>query len=129
MSPARRLVVDGMNVIGSRPTGWWRDREEAVRQFVERLRALAPPVTVVFDGRPPHDVPEGHHGGVLVGYAAHGGPDAADDRIVEIVDGAADPAGCTVVTSDRGLRARVTDLGAGVMSAGELLRHLDAHAP
>ena len=32
-----RLVVDGMNVIGSRPTGWWRDRPGAMRGLVREL--------------------------------------------------------------------------------------------
>ena len=43
-----------MNVIGSRPTGWWRDRPGAMRQLVEELEAFAArsgdDVTVVFDG-------------------------------------------------------------------------------
>ena len=50
------LVVDGMNVIGSRPDGWWRDREAASRRLVDRLerlvRADGAEVTVVFDGHP-----------------------------------------------------------------------------
>lgn len=125
----RRLLIDGMNVIGSRPTGWWRDRDAAVRQLVERLRALDEDLTAVFDGRPLPDLPEGDHDGVDVRYAQRRGPDAADDRIVSIVQAAADPARCAVVTSDRELRDRVRALGAEVMSAGELLGRLDAHQP
>jgi len=53
---AGRWIVDGMNVIGSRPTGWWRDRPGAMRGLVEELEAFAgqngDEVTVVFDGRP-----------------------------------------------------------------------------
>lgn len=51
------LVVDAANVIGSRPTGWWRDRPGATRHFVERVRAtvtagaLDPPVTLVLEGQ------------------------------------------------------------------------------
>ena len=41
-----------MNVIGSRPTGWWHDRPGAMQQLVHELLALEEPVTVVFDGRP-----------------------------------------------------------------------------
>ena len=33
------LVIDAANVIGSRPTGWWRDRPGAARRFTERVRA------------------------------------------------------------------------------------------
>jgi hypothetical protein len=36
-----RLIVDGMNVIGSRPDGWWRDREGAIRSLVGRLERYA----------------------------------------------------------------------------------------
>jgi len=39
------LVIDAANVIGSRPTGWWRDRPGAARRFTERVRA-----TVTADG-------------------------------------------------------------------------------
>jgi predicted RNA-binding protein with PIN domain len=48
----KRWVVDGMNVIGSRPTGWWHDRPGAMQQLVHELQALDEPVTVIFDGRP-----------------------------------------------------------------------------
>ena len=37
----RRLVVDAMNVIGSRPTGWWRDRRGAMTRLVEELGRYA----------------------------------------------------------------------------------------
>jgi predicted RNA-binding protein with PIN domain len=50
-----RWLVDGMNVIGSRPDGWWRDRPGAMNKLVERLRmhvaASGDEMTVVFDGR------------------------------------------------------------------------------
>ena len=52
-----------MNVIGSRPDGWWRDRDGAVRRLVARLQRLAAtggsPITVVADGRPLADLPRG----------------------------------------------------------------------
>jgi predicted RNA-binding protein with PIN domain len=99
-----RLVVDGMNVIGSRPDGWWRDRKGAQRALVERLAALGAPVTVVFDGRP-HDVQAPP--GVEVIFAPH-----ADDEIAAL----AGP-GVRVVTSDRGLIERVRAAGAEVEPA------------
>jgi predicted RNA-binding protein with PIN domain len=121
----RRLVVDGMNVIGSRPDGWWRDRDGAVRKLLTRLQELASTsgddATLVLDGRPLTDVPEGDHGGVHVRYATRGGRNAADDRIVELVGDDADPASITVVTSDRELAQRLRDLGAGVVGARTLL--------
>jgi predicted RNA-binding protein with PIN domain len=121
----RRLVVDGMNVIGSRPDGWWRDRDGAVRKLLTRLQELASTsgddTTLVLDGRPLTDVPEGDHGGVHVRYATRGGRNAADDRIVELVGADADPASITVVTSDRELAQRLRDLGADVVGARTLL--------
>ncbi|GIU89824.1 MAG: RNA-binding protein [Acidimicrobiia bacterium] len=114
-----------MNVIGSRPDGWWRDRDGAARRLVGALQARASRtgarIAVVFDGRPLPDLPEGVHDGVLVAYARRGGRDAADDRIVEEVARDRDPGSLTVVTSDRGLRARVEALGARVAGASAVL--------
>jgi predicted RNA-binding protein with PIN domain len=124
------LIVDAINVIGSRPTGWWRDRAGAVRTLVRRLQELAADqrctITVVVDGRPMRGLSEGEHDGVRVLYAARGGPDAADDRIVDLLAGEDDASGFDVVTSDRRLRERVRALGAGVRSARWLLDALDA---
>jgi predicted RNA-binding protein with PIN domain len=124
-----RLVIDGMNVIGSRPDGWWKDRDGAVRRLVARVQALArasgEDVTVVLDGRPLRDLPEGEHDGVTVRYARRGGRDAADDRIVELVGDDADPGDIEVVTSDRELSRRVRALGASISGAGGLLARLD----
>lgn len=124
-----RLVVDGMNVIGSRPDGWWRDRDGAVRRLLTRLQALAHvdggDVTLVLDGRPLPDVAEGTHDGVQVAYASRRGRDAADDRIVELLSGLEDASGAHVITSDRGLGARARELGATVSGADRLLQRLD----
>lgn len=125
----RPLVVDGMNVIGSRPDGWWRDRDGAVRRLHGRLASLArdddETVTLVLDGRPLDDLPEGEHDGIDVRYARRRGRDAADDRIVELVREAKEPGALTVVTSDRELAERVRAVGAAVIGAGALLRRLD----
>ncbi len=124
-----RLVVDGMNVIGSRPDGWWRDRAGASRRLLAGLQALAArsddDVTLVLDGRPLPDLPEGAHDGVEVRYARRPGPDAGDDRIVEEVAAASDPKEIVVVTSDRALAARVRSVGAGVTGARTLLARLE----
>jgi predicted RNA-binding protein with PIN domain len=122
VSPAarRRLIVDAMNVIGSRPDGWWRDRDGAARRLIGALQAFArrsgDRVAVVLDGRPLPDYPEGRHGGVLVAYATRGGPNAADDRIVAEVERDRDPRSLTIVTSDRDLQSRVRAHGASVES-------------
>jgi predicted RNA-binding protein with PIN domain len=128
----RRLIVDGNNVIGSRPDGWWRDREGAARRLVASLQDLAlrsgDRISVVFDGKPQAELPEGVHDRVLVAYATRAGRDAADDRIVTEVERDRDPASLIVVTSDRGLAERIIALGAQVENAGALLDAIDSRA-
>jgi predicted RNA-binding protein with PIN domain len=123
----RRVIVDAMNVIGSRPDGWWRDPDAAKRHLVERLQALAAEApesfTVVIDGRPLSDLPEGAQGGITLLYASRSGPNAADDRIVQLAS--EDSGDVIVATSDRDLRRRVRDLGAEVRGATWLRSRLD----
>ena len=40
MAEELHVVVDGANVVGSRPDGWWRDRPGAARRLAGRLVAL-----------------------------------------------------------------------------------------
>ncbi|HEV2773744.1 MAG TPA: NYN domain-containing protein [Thermoleophilaceae bacterium] len=121
-----RLIVDGMNVIGSRPDGWWRDRRGAMESLVGRLGALPETdgegVTVVFDGRPfKVAAPDG----VEVLFASRRGRDAADDEIVRLVERSEEPSGLSVVTSDEDLAGRVRALGAEVVGAGAFRQRLD----
>jgi predicted RNA-binding protein with PIN domain len=120
-----RWIVDGMNVIGSRPTGWWRDRPGAMRALVGELEGFAgrerERVTVVFDGRP-FDL-EGD--GVEVLFATRRGRNAADDDIAALVERDQDPGELSVVTSDGDLSRRVAGAGAAVVGAGEFRRRLD----
>jgi predicted RNA-binding protein with PIN domain len=120
------LLVDGNNVIGSVPDGWWRDRPGAVRRLVERLtnfvRTTGEPLHVVFDVAQT-DLPEGDHDGVVVHYATRRGRDAADDRILELLDAGFD-APMEVVTSDRHLADGCRTLSASVVGAGTLLDRL-----
>jgi hypothetical protein len=111
------LVVDAANVLGSKPDGWWRDRAGATARLRDGLVGinaaglpdLPGPVEVVLvvEGRA-RDVPAVE--GVRVVRASGSG----DDTIVAVV--AAEGAGrrTVVVTADRGLRERVTALGAEV---------------
>jgi len=124
-----QLVVDGMNVIGSRPDGWWRDRPAAMTRLVAQLEAYAAAtgerVLVVLDGRAfPIE-----HAAVEVRFAERSGPNAADDVIVEDLERREDRPATTVVTSDSGLAERVRALGAGVLGAGAFRRELDARTP
>ena len=121
-----RWLVDGMNVIGSRPDGWWRHRERAMRELAARLAELAAArgeaLEVVFDGRAPKRAFEAP--GIEVTFAP-GGRNAADDRIVAIVAEDPDPSTLSVVTSDRALVNRVQARGAGVEPSGAFRRRLD----
>jgi predicted RNA-binding protein with PIN domain len=122
-----RWLVDGMNVIGSRPDRWWRDRAGAMRSLAESLADFAAetgePVTLVLDGsplEPPIDA-----GGVAVRFAP-GGPNAADREIVTALESDPSPGEVRVVTSDAELSERAQELGAEVVGAGSFRsRHLD----
>lgn len=120
------LLVDGMNLIGSRPDGWWKNRGRAMRLLAWELRAFAEEtgeeVCVVFDGRPLDEVMRGR--GIQVQFAP-GGTNAADRRIVRIVDDHDDPASITVITSDKALERQVRAAGASVVGSGEFRARLD----
>ena len=124
----RTVLVDGNNVMGSRPDGWWRNRAEAAQRLVADIvpvaRSLGGTWTVVFDGaEPPVKLPQER---VSVVYTGHGRRDGADDRIVELVSALSDSAMALVYTSDAGLRARVHALGARVAGARALLEEIAA---
>ncbi len=108
------LVVDGANVIGSRPDGWWRDRPGAARALHDRLLATvaAYDVVLVLEGAARAGVPAGREGHVLTVHAGGHG----DDTIVAEARSAVDAGHrVSVVTADRELRARVTADGATVV--------------
>jgi uncharacterized protein YaiI (UPF0178 family) len=107
-----------MNVIGSRPDGWWRDRRGAMRRLVEKLENVDghDPVVVVLDGKA-FDLPGDR---VDVRFASRRGPNAADDDIAAMAG-----EGDTVVTSDADLERRVRANGADVIGAGAFRRRID----
>jgi len=113
-----RWIVDGMNVIGSRPDGWWKDRGRAIVALVERLDRWASvqgdDVTVVFE-RPPATAITSSV--IEVAYAPKAAANSADDQIVRLVQADARPQEIRVVTSDNGLANRVATLGASVYPA------------
>lgn len=118
------LIVDGANVVGSVPDGWWRDRAGAAARLRDRLAAAvergvvpaAVEVVLVVEGRA-----RGIGGSGRISVLA--APGSGDDTIVGVARSAAGPA--TVVTADRGLRERVTGLGAAVVGPGTLFRWLE----
>jgi hypothetical protein len=117
------LVIDAANVVGSRPTGWWRDRPGAARRFVEQVRAtvaagqLDPPVTIVLEGQAKRGADEGVVDGVEVVHA----PGEGDDAIAAI---AARERAVVVVTADRGLAGRVRAVAGEVVGPSWLLDRL-----
>jgi hypothetical protein len=120
------LLVDAANVIGSRPTGWWRDRAGAAETFVSTVRAavesgrIDQPVVVVLEGKSRQGVPSGLVDGVTVIHAEGSG----DDALVEVAAGVSNEA-VTLVTADRELRRRAEALGAEVVGPSWLLRLLE----
>ena len=121
------VFVDGNNVMGSRPDGWWRDRAEAARRLVAEIIPLAlghgGAWTIVFDGKEPPAMPPST-GSLTVIHTGHARRDGSDDRIVELVHEQPDRAALLVYTSDAKLRARVKALGTHVMGSRTLLRQL-----
>ena len=125
-----RYLVDGMNVIGSRPDGWWRDLDAAVVRLARCLAAWQAEedvdVTGVFDGRPPPALENIDLGDLVVAFAGKGRE--ADDEIVRRVGTDLDPGSLNVVTSDRLLAERVRAAGAKeVVGAGGFRRILDRY--
>lgn len=120
------LIVDGANVVGSRPDGWWRDRAGAARRLRERLSAAdlgQDEVVLVLEGAARGGHPAGRDGNVRTIHA----PRSGDDAIVEAVTaqvGAGDGRGVTVVTADRELRDRVEAAGAAGVGPSWLLERL-----
>ena len=127
--PRPHVIIDAMNVIGSRPNGWWRDRDRAVRGLVRQLQQVAVSddleLTVAIDGLPLDDLPEGMQAGVQLLYATRRGPNAADDRIIEFISSHEQPSSLSLITSDRNLSRRAEALGATVGGPRMLLDRID----
>jgi hypothetical protein len=111
------VVIDAANVVGSVPDGWWKDRHGATERLRDRLSAL--PTQSLGPLEPPLDVVmvvEGKARDVTASETIRvvAAPASGDDTIVDLVRAATDRQ-VVVVTADRGLRTRVTDLGATVL--------------
>jgi hypothetical protein len=117
----RVLIVDGANVVGSRPTGWWRDRAGAARRLHQAIGTVDlgyDVVVLVLEGDARRGQPVGQEGAVRTVHAAGSG----DDSIVEQVHvWSGDDAAVMVVTADRGLRERVAAAGGSSVGPSWLL--------
>jgi predicted RNA-binding protein with PIN domain len=113
-----RWIVDGMNVIGTRPDGWWKDRGAAMIALVDKLDRWASVngdhVTVVFERPPSNAIPTSR---IEVTHAPRAAANSADDEIVRLVQADDRSHEIRVVTSDKGLADRVRSLGASVYPA------------
>jgi predicted RNA-binding protein with PIN domain len=120
------LIIDGANVIGSRPDGWWRDRPGAARNLHQKLSIADLPqneVVIVLEGEARRGVQAGQDGRVHTVHAARSGDDAI---VVEVARQHAigDGREVIVVTADRELRDRVEAVGAHAKGPKWLLDQL-----
>nr|WP_221634200.1 hypothetical protein [Nocardioides luti] len=118
------MVVDGANVVGSRPDGWWKDRGAAARRLHESLLVgdtTYDVIVLVLEGAAKAGVKAGRDAHVRTVHARGSG----DETIVEQVRVAAERGDrVTVVTADRFLRARCEGVGALGVSPSWLLDRL-----
>jgi hypothetical protein len=121
------LLIDAANVVGSRPTGWWRDRAGAARNLAARVRAASAagripvPGVLVLEGAARRGVDEAVSDGVEVVHASGEG----DDTIAAIAAGAVANEPVLVVSADRALAERVRRWGADVVGPNWLIDRLD----
>jgi predicted RNA-binding protein with PIN domain len=121
-----RWIVDAMNVIGTRPDGWWKNRRAAMFKLVEQLERWASTeghhVKVVFEGptSPPIDSSI-----IEVAHGSKAAANSADDEIVRLVRADERPQEINVVTSDVTLSDRVRDAGATAYPAASFRNLID----
>ena len=123
------LVVDGANVVGSRPDGWWRDRPKAAARLHGRLAvadsddlASYDEIVLVLEGQARAGVPAGRDGSLRTVHAPRDG-----DAAIVAQAAAAHELGhdVVVVSADRALLMRAEGVGARTLSPGWLLDRLD----
>jgi predicted RNA-binding protein with PIN domain len=124
---AMRWLVDGMNVIGTRPDRWWKDRDAAMLRLVDQLERWAAAdgedVVVVFERQPSPPI---RSSVIEVRHAPKPKADAADDEIVRLLKADDHPHAIRVVTSDRGLSERASAQGATVEGADSFRSRIES---
>jgi hypothetical protein len=120
-------VVDAMNVIGSRPDGWWRDRGRAIERLVGQVDRWAEGaevrVTVMLEHEPRRELQAER---VEVAWASVPGADAADREILARLLGWLAEDEVVVVTSDRDLATKARAAGARVVPSRPFRAELDS---
>ena len=118
------LVVDGANVVGSRPDGWWKDRAGAARRLHDQLLRAElghDEVVLVLEGAAKAGVRAGRDLHVRTVHAPRDGDSAIVALVAELARAGER---CTVVTADRTLGDLVAARGAFVMGPSWLLDHM-----
>jgi predicted RNA-binding protein with PIN domain len=122
-----RWFIDGMNVIGSRPDAWWKDRDAAMLRLVDAIErwaaAKGEDVVVVFERAPSPPI---RSTVIEVAHAPRPKRDAADDEIIRRLVAEPEPGKVKVVTSDRWLAARASAEGAVVVGAETFRARIDS---
>jgi predicted RNA-binding protein with PIN domain len=122
-----RWLVDGMNVIGTRPDKWWKDRDAAMLKLVDQLERWAAEdgedVVVVFERQPSPPI---RSTVIEVTHAPRPKANAGDDEIVRLLKADDHPQAVRVVTSDRGLSERAYALGATVEGADSFRSRIES---
>jgi predicted RNA-binding protein with PIN domain len=120
-------VVDAMNVIGSRPDGWWRDRARATRRLVGQIDRWAEGgeerVTVMLEHEPRGELEAER---VEIAWASSGGADTADREILARLPAWLEEDEVVVVTSDRDLATKARAAGADVVPSRPFRAELDS---
>lgn len=122
---SRVLVVDGANVVGSRPDGWWRDRAGAAARLHGRLAVADTAydeIVLVLEGQAKGGVRAGRDAHLRTVHAAADGDSAIVDAARKARSGGAD---VVVVTADRALQQRIEVLGCRAHSPGWLLDQIE----
>jgi predicted RNA-binding protein with PIN domain len=121
---SRILVVDGANVVVSRPDGWWRDRAGAAGRLHGRLAVADTSydeIVLVLEGQAKGGVPRGRDGHLRTVHAPKDGDSALTAEARTAREQGHD---VVVITADRALAQRVELLGCRTMSPSWLLDHL-----
>lgn len=108
-------MVDGANVVGSVPDGWWRDRAGAAARLhagLQNADLSFDLVVLVLEGNARAGVPEGDVAAVTTVHA----PGVGDDEIVARCRAhTASGDAVTVASADRGLLSRLKPPGVTIL--------------
>jgi predicted RNA-binding protein with PIN domain len=120
----RVLIVDGANVVGSRPTGWWRDRAGAAKRLhlaIAQADLDYELVVLVLEGAARPGQPVGVDGAIHTVHAAGSGDDAIVEQVCTRSTNGDD---VVVVTADRVLQKRVAAAGGSFVGPSRLLSRI-----